>query len=109
MLGAGIVLEITKVLIEAFEKAWKKEEKIAEVSKTHAEELTNEYKESKKAFEDLQKTIDSYKDKKDSLDGLVKGTLEYKQALIEANDEAYKLIELYGSLANYSIDENGVV
>ena len=109
MLGAGIVLEITKVFIEALEKAWKKEEKIAEVSKTHAEELANEYKESKKAFEDLQKTIDSYKDKKDSLEGLVKGTLEYKQALIEANDEAYRLIELYGSLAKYSIDENGVV
>jgi hypothetical protein len=38
------------------------------------------------------------------LENLVKGTLEYRQALMDTNDEAYKLIEQYDNLQYKVVD-----
>jgi hypothetical protein len=52
--------------------------------------------------------MDSYGSKKDALESLTKGTLEFKEALMEANDEAWKLIEQYSDL-KYNIGSDGLI
>ncbi len=73
------------------EKALKSATKNAEAAKKQYESITNTVKEFQDKAKGYQETIDS-------LSQLTKGTLEYKKALLEANQQAIDLINSSKSL-----------
>jgi hypothetical protein len=102
----GILIGVVYSLIKAYNKEADAAKKAAE----KAENLRKAYDATKQAAEDLQSTIDKYKNAKDSMSGLKEGTLEYKQALIEANEQALLLLQTYEGLAAFTTrDKNGLI
>ena len=79
----------------------------------HAADALSEAEDS---YNNLQDTINSYSNARDNIDSLTQGTQEFKDAILEANDAARDLIELYGVASRYNantglieIDENAIV
>lgn len=72
----------------------------AEKAKQAADEATQKY-------EDLKATFDDYDTAIDKLDDLKVGTEEFTEALAEANEQAWNLIETYGLIKgeDWHIDE----
>ncbi len=92
------VVAVTAILINAYNE----EANAAEAAAKKAEELKNAYEETAQAAEDLKQTISDYSSAVEELNKLEKGTLEYKQALIEANEKAIELISNYESLGKWA-------
>jgi TP901 family phage tail tape measure protein len=63
-----------------------------------AEEAANSAKE---AYDNLLGEQDKYSELQSALDGLVKGTDEWKRALVEANQQVLTLLSTYPELAKY--------
>ena len=57
--------------------------------------------EASQAYNDLLTAKNSYEDLQTQIDELTKGTLEWKKALIESNQQVLKLLETYPELAGY--------
>ena len=76
-----------------------------------AESAASAYSAAAEAYEKFKSGMSDYKEAKDGLQGLVKGTLEYKEALLAANNAAYSLIETNNLIAgkDYTIDKDGVI
>ena len=74
--------------------------------------LTQEYNNAKTAQEELLSQTEGYKTARDNIDSLTKGTQEYAQAIIEANDQALELIknnpESIGA-NDWSVGEDGLI
>lgn len=74
--------------------------------------LTQEYNNAKTAQEELLSQTEGYKTARDNIDSLTKGTQEYTQAIIEANDQALELIknnpESIGA-NDWSVGEDGLI
>ena len=83
---------------------YKKVEKAAERADKHAKKLVESYEELKEKQEEFNSTVSSYKDGIEGLDGLTKGTVEYSQALVEANEKAMELIKNNKELS-YTIED----
>ena len=73
------------------------------------ESYTEALEDAKSKQEEFNNTLDSYNSVKDSLADMVEGTLEYKQAVYEANEQALKLVELYPKLKEAMHWEGGVI
>lgn len=69
----------------------------------------NEYlKETKENLTNVKDALDKIKSSDDAFDGLVEGTIEWNEALFEANQQVRELIDKYPELAEYtSIGKNG--
>lgn len=83
-------------------------EKIIETPAEKIERLNNELdnlqdtlQDSEQALSNLSSSINSIQNVEDSFDGLIQGTIEWKEALIEANQQVLDLIEQYPQLAQY--------
>ena len=67
--------------------------------------------ETSKAYDELKTTVSDYKDARKAIDSLTSGTLEFYEAILQANEQAEKLIELLDLQAGsqYQIDSNGLI
>lgn len=77
-----------------------------------AQNLQSAFQEAKAAQDQLTSDIDGYNELRDSIDSLTEGTLEYKQAILEANNAATQLIENYSDIIgvdDWSVDDNGLI
>ena len=83
-------------------------EQAAEDAAKAAEQLSNQYQEVKSNYEAFGNTVDSYKNAIDSMKSLTKGTVEYNEALMQANEHAMELIDKYNLIGQYSI-QNGLI
>jgi hypothetical protein len=92
LLTLAAIITVAGVSLDALDKAWNKDAIAAKKAAKAAAEASEAYEQCKNAYKNLQSTLESYNSKKDSLKELVKDTLEFKEALVEANDEAWKLI-----------------
>lgn len=73
-------------------------------------ELKEAYEETKSAAEKLKQTISDYSDAITAMKNLEKGTVEYKQAIIDANEKALELLNNYKNLAKFaSRNEDGLI
>jgi TP901 family phage tail tape measure protein len=107
--AVAIILVLVGV-ISLLIMAYNEEANAAEAAAEKAANLKEAYNEAAQAAEDLKNTISDYSDGVEQLNKLEKGTLEYKQALIEANEKAMELISNYESLAKWATrDENGLI
>lgn len=59
----------------------------------------------------MKTTVSNYKDARKAIDSLTSGTLEFYEAILQANEQAEKLIELLKLQAGsqYQIDSNGLI
>jgi hypothetical protein len=73
-----------------------------------AEKAAETLDEAKNAYENLNDTITAYTDARNSIDNLTEGTIEFKNAILEANEAARTLIELYGVASKYNA-ETGLI
>lgn len=91
------VVAIFVILAKVIETDAEKMERLneeAEASAAAAEEAKN-------AYDELLSAFDEYDTAQEALDGLVRGTEEWREALIEANNEVIELLKLYPELAKY--------
>lgn len=92
------VVAVTAILINSYNEEANAAERAAE----KAQKLKESYQETAQAAEELKSTISDYSDAINQLEGLQKGTLEYKEALIEANEKAIELLNTYKFLNQYT-------
>ena len=107
LIAASIALVVSalKEASDHYNKAQKNAEDAAQATAdlaAHAEDMKN-------AYNDFNSTLDGYNDAKDSLKGLTKGTVEYTEALMEANSQAMDLINKYDLMDKYHIEEGLIV
>jgi hypothetical protein len=57
----------------------------------------------------LANALDSLKDKYSVLDGLTKGTKEWNEAMLAANQEVLDLVDKYPELMKYVKSEDGLL
>lgn len=101
----GLVFAVVQLAKVAKENSLEyKMEQAAEATK-RAESAA---KAAKDAYEDLLETKTSYTDLQKTLDGLIKGTNDWRMSLIEANQEVVNLLSKYPELSKYfSVLEDG--
>jgi methylthioribose-1-phosphate isomerase len=69
----------------------------------------NRYEEIKTSSEEFRNTAINYSSIVDSMKDMTKGTAEYNEALVKANDEAMKLINSNKELAGKYKIKNGLI
>jgi Zn-dependent protease with chaperone function len=76
-----------------------------------ASALAESYKNVKAEYDNVLSTIENYESASESLDALVIGTDEWKEALIEANEAALKLIDNFNLIKgeDYIINTDGSI
>lgn len=85
------------------------EGKLNKVNETLKETKTA-FEEASQSVEDLKSSLNSLDEAHNNLKDLTKGTVEYSQALLSANEIAGELMRTHKSLAlNASIDEDGLI
>lgn len=96
--------------IKALVDWWNADAIAAEKAKKTAQELTEAYNDTKQAYENLKQSIADYTDAKNGLDQLIKGTQEWRDAIIDTNEKALELINTYNLKQgkDYSM-KNGVI
>ena len=106
---AGVVVAIISAITYSIHKGIEKYNEDAIAAKNAeeaAQELAKAYSEVKNKYEEMISTMDGYKSAREGLDNLTKGTNEYREQLIKANDEALKLIQLLGLIKGEGFDVN---
>lgn len=75
-----------------------------------AEGMGEQFDKAKSSYDDLKNSMSSYQDAVNGLKALKKGTAEFTEGVMKANEEAMKMIENYSELSGkYHFDKNGVI
>lgn len=93
-LTAGVIALVKAAKENSLAGQMEKAQKATEAAKAAAES-------AKTAYDDLLSARSEYSELQATLDGLTKGTNEWKQALIEANAQVLKLLSTYPELAEF--------
>ena len=88
-------------------KAWNKEADAAKKANEVAADTKKTYDELKTSLQDVKSALEDLHSAEDNLDGLTKGTQEWRDALQQCNDKVLELISNYPELAQYVTNENG--
>ena len=106
LIAAGIAVAAGAI---AWGKAqFSKYSKAAENAAKSAESAANAFQQASQAYQNFKSNMSNLKEAKDGMKGLVKGTLEYKEAVMKANEAALALIESHEGLA-YTVDSDGLI
>lgn len=101
--ATAAAISITKAIDEKAQREF-------ESAKQEAEMLASEAERAESSYEELSFSIDSLEDNQDNLKKLTKGTLEWKEALYEVNQQVLDLVAKYPELMQYmSTNEDGVM
>lgn len=93
------VIAVVWLLVKAFQaiKAQSPEAKL-EAAKQKSEELGTALENAKTHADNLRTAIQNFDNASDALEGCIKGTEEYRKALMDSNQAALELLELYPEL-----------
>lgn len=103
----GIVLLIKH--FKNMETAQQKANRELQEAKQQTQMLKTASEDAATAVNTLKESYDKFNTAQDKLSTLVKGTTEWKEALIEANQATLDLIENYPELAQYLYNDDGVL
>ena len=95
-------------IYQAVEDWWNKNANDAERAKNSAKAAAEGYNNLKISHDNLTNSFNNYEKEIKGLDSLTKGTLEYQDALLSANEAAFDLINNYEGLT-YTINADGLV
>lgn len=88
-------------------KEWNKEADAAKKASEVAADAKKTYDDLKTSLQDIKSALEDLHSAEDNLDGLTKGTQEWRDALQQCNDKVLELISNYPELAQYVTNENG--
>lgn len=97
--GLTLLIYITYKVIKAFQD--NTIESRLKATKERTDEAAEAANKAKEAYDQLLGDQDRYKELQGSLDNLVEGTNEWRDALIEANDQVLELLRTYPILASH--------
>lgn len=97
LIGITAIIGVIKLLDILIETPTEKIERLQE----KADKMAKTAQDAKQAFDELATSIDSIRNADDTFEGLTQGTLEWKKALLEANQSVIDLINKYPELAKY--------
>ena len=106
--GAAIVAASVAIAAVAISKAidyYHRHEAAADRAAESAARLAESYNEVKEAETAFRDSVSSYESAKEGLDQLTKGTTEYKEAVMQANEKALELLKTNKDLS-YTIDKD---
>ena len=104
--GVAAGIAIAAASITAAIKLFNKASDAAKKAVEEADMANQMYKSTQEAYNTFKGGIDEYESGRKGLEGLQKGTLEYEEALMKANDAARDLISANNLLSDsYHIDE----
>lgn len=107
-IAAGIAVIAGTIYLGA--EIYNKAETNAKNAEEAAKKAQEQYQKSQEEYNTLITSISSYEDGKKGLEELTKGTLEYREAVMKANDQAMELIKTHEELANaYTINADGLI
>lgn len=109
--GIGLIAAGVAVAVGAI--AWginqyNKYENAAREAAIQAEKAAAAYQAVSQAYSEFTGNLDAYKNARNGLEDLTEGTVEFKSAVLEANEAAIKLLNTYEGL-QYTVDENGLI
>lgn len=111
MVVAAAAIAITGKALSALKNYYNRASIAAQEAAEMLEKYNERLQETQQRYDDLQTSISNYNTNQTGLKDLTKGTLEYTQQLIAANEAARELIEagdlLYGE--DYEYDEDGLI
>ena len=107
-LALTALVAIFAVIVTSIDTASEKAQKNFEQMSADAQRASEALEETKSAYQDLQTTIGSYQSARNKIDELTVGTVEFKAAILEANEAAQKLIETYGIASKFN-PETGLI
>lgn len=107
LVAAGIAVAAASITIAS--NVYNKDAKAAEEASKSAAKAAEIYQNTRAKYEELKSTVSGYQDQVKAISEMTKGTLEWKEAINAANEEALKLIDTYDVL-NYSVNkETGLI
>ena len=107
---AAIAVAVAAIVLiaDAFQKAAKKEEIALDNARKSAEKCKEAYEEMTSALQNLKDAFDNLDSITEKMEQLKKGTEEWKQALLENNQQVLDLVTNYDELSKYvSVDSDG--
>lgn len=112
-LAAAIVVAAIaagKAIYNAADEAYNRDENAAKRAEASAKRLADAYGKASDKFNELKSSMDTYQDSIKSIDDLAKGTVEYTEAIYNANEEALKLISTNKIMADqYTTTAEGLI
>ena len=103
--AAAVVVGAIYGIYKAFNSASDK----AREAKDELNAANQAAKEASEAYTNLSQSLDSIKDAQTTLATLTKGTQEWKQAVIELNNQILQLLDKYPELAQFISNKDGVL
>ena len=102
----GVLYSLAKSNAEANSTA-----KTLENASKAAEQASKAAEDAKAKYDDLVSSLDELDGKAEALEDLEVGTVEWKEAIVDANQSLIDLLSTYGMLSeqNFTTDENGLM
>ena len=88
-------------------KEWNKQADAAKRAQQAAADAKKTFDDLKTSIQNVKSALEDLHSAEDNLDGLTKGTQEWRDALQQCNDKVLELISNYPELAQYVTNENG--
>ncbi len=90
---------------------WNADSRAAEQAAEAASRLKDKFNETQQAYNDLKSTIEDHESAVESIKDLERGTLEWRDAIRDANTQALELINTLGLVKDedYTIDKDGLI
>lgn len=95
------VLAVLAVGVTAVMNEWKKYDNALADAVDTTNNLANAYNNVQSAYDSLKNSVNNYRDLSEGLNGIIKGTVEWKEALLAVNNQVISLIQKYPELATY--------
>lgn len=95
------VLAVLAIGVTAVMNEWKKYDNALADAIDTTNNLANAYNNIQSAYDSLKNSVNNYRDLSEGLDGIIKGTVEWKEALLAVNNQVISLIQKYPELAAY--------
>lgn len=111
MIAAAPWLAIAALVVGsiiAIDEAFVSEKEAAEEAAKSAKHLAEEYDRINESYQTLKDNLSNYQEAKNGIAELTKGTQEYKEAVLAANEQALDLLENNKDLA-YTIEDDGLI
>lgn len=108
-LAAVAVIAALGVGIYKLVKLYNKDADAAKEAAEAVKGLKTAYDEAQESVNNFKGSLDNYKNAINNMKKLEKGTLEYKEAVLEANEKALALLETHEQLAQYARYDDGVI
>lgn len=104
----AVAIAAVKKTIDLIVSSYNATAEAAEKAQSAARGVSEAYNTASSAYNTLVESWNSYNTAKDNLDDLTKGTVEYTDAVREANDAALELINNYDGI-KYSVNSDGLI